>query len=446
MRGRPGFRDRSDAGEQLAERVAYLAPQHPIVLALPRGGVPVAAAVARRLHAPLDVLVVRKLGVPTHPELAMGAIGEEGARVLDPSTIRYANVGMEQIADVEARERAELDRRVVRYRGTREPMSIAGRIVVIVDDGIATGSTALAAVQVARHRGAASIILAVPVISAASARELAHHVDQLVYVTAPTDFVAVGQFYVNFSQTSDDEVASVLRTAAQAARSAAPIAVAETVQVVIDDVRLDGSLTIPEGACGIVVFAHGSGSSAQSPRNRFVANALHDREVATLLFDLLTPREAADRRNVFDIALLGRRLVAATRWVTARHPGLPVGFFGASTGGAAAIIAAADPSLTIDAVVSRGGRVDLAGDALGAVRAPTLLIVGENDEPVLGLNRAAAQHLRCEHEVMVVPGASHLFEEPGALEVVARLASVWFADHLGSERRIVRGAKHGSGT
>jgi putative phosphoribosyl transferase len=443
MRGRAEFRDRRDAGEQLAERVAYLAPEHPIVLALPRGGVPVAAAVARRLRAPLDVLVVRKLGVPTHPELAMGAIGEEGARVLDPSTIRYANVDIDQVADVEAKERAELARRVVRYRGTSEPLSLSGRVVVIVDDGIATGSTALAAVQVARHRGAAGIVLAVPVISAASARELARHVDELVYVIAPADFAAVGQFYADFSQTSDDEVASVLRAAVRAAGSAAPSAVEETVQVVIDDVQLDGRLTIPEGARGIVLFAHGSGSSAQSPRNRFVADALHDRAVATLLFDLLTPGEADDRRNVFDIGLLGRRLAAATRWVTARHPGLPVGYFGASTGGAAAILAAADPSLTIDAVVSRGGRVDLAGDALRAVRAPTLLIVGGNDEPVLGLNRAAAERLRCEHEVVVVPGASHLFEEPGALEVVAGLAAAWFADHLGSDRSAVRGANHG---
>jgi len=443
LRARPGFRDRRDAGEQLAERVAYLAPERPIVLALPRGGVPVAAAVARRLRAPLDVLVVRKLGVPTHPELAMGAIGEEGARVLDPSTIGYANVDIDQVADVEAKERAELERRVVRYRGTSEPLSLSGRVVVIVDDGIATGSTALAAVQVARHRGAAGIVLAVPVISAASARELARHVDELVYVIAPADFVAVGQFYADFSQTSDDEVASVLRAAARAAGSAAPTAVEETVEVVIDDVRLDGRLTIPEGARGIVLFAHGSGSSAQSPRNRRVADALHDRGIATLLFDLLTPREADDRRNVFDIGLLGRRLAAATRWVTGRHPGVPVGYFGASTGGAAAILAAADPSLTIDAVVSRGGRVDLAGDALRAVRAPTLLIVGGNDEPVLGLNRAAAERLRCEHEVMVVPGASHLFEEPGALEVVAGLASVWFADHLGSDRSAVRGANHG---
>jgi len=364
----------------------------------------------------------------------MGAIGEEGARVLDRSTIRYANVTRGQVADVEEKERAELERRVLRYRGSGEPMAIAGRVVVIVDDGIATGSTALAAVQVARHRGAASIVLAVPVISAASARELAHQVDELVYVLAPADFVAVGQFYTDFSQTGDDEVGSVLRAAASATGSPGSRAIDEAVQVVVDDIRLDGRLTVPEGAHGVVLFAHGSGSSAQSPRNRFVAGVLHEHGVATLLFDLLTPAEAGDRGNVFDVALLGYRLAVATRWVSARHPGLPVGFFGASTGGAAAIIAAADPSLTIDAIVCRGGRVDLAGDALGAVRAPTLLVVGENDEHVLALNRAAAERLRAEHDLVTVPGASHLFEEPGALEDVARLASAWFDEHLGVQQ------------
>lgn len=188
-----------------------------MVLALPRGGVPVAAAVARRLRAPLDVLVVRKLGVPNHPELAMGAIGEGGARVLDPTTIRAANVGVDAIADVEATERAELERRVERYRGGTEPLPITGRVVVIVDDGIATGSTALAAVQVARHRGAARIVLAVPVIAAGSARELAQHVDEVVAVLTPADFAAVGQFYGDFSQTTDDEVAEVLGAQRRAA-------------------------------------------------------------------------------------------------------------------------------------------------------------------------------------------------------------------------------------
>jgi putative phosphoribosyl transferase len=453
MDGSLPFRDRRDAGEQLAARLAHLESEHPLVLALPRGGVPVAALVAARLHAPLDILVVRKLGVPFHPELAMGAVGEDGSRVLEHTVIRQAGITAQQIATVEAQERAEIERRAARYRDGRTPVPLSGRVVVIVDDGIATGSTALAAIQVARHRGAARVVLAAPVAAAETARELASVVDELVCVATPEHFAAVGQFYRDFSQTSDDEVASLLAAARagserdhssaarraedqdaedQGARDAG--AVDQDVEVLSDGATLEGRLTVPNRASGIVLFAHGSGSSAQSPRNRFVADRLHDAGIGTLLFDLLTPREADDRANVFDIELLARRLRGATKWMSERQPsGIDaLGFFGASTGAAAALQAAADPTLRIDAVVSRGGRVDLAVDHLEAVRAPTLLIVGGADLEVLRLNRAAARLLRCPNEVVVVPGASHLFEEPGALDAVARLASRWFAKHLGT--------------
>jgi predicted phosphoribosyltransferase/dienelactone hydrolase len=429
------FRDRDDAGEQLAARLDHLAAQQPIVLALPRGGVPVAAHVAARLHAPLDILVVRKLGVPFHPELAMGAIGEEGARVLEPDVLRHAGITAEQLATVEAAERTEIKRRAARYRDGRAPVPLEGRVVVIVDDGIATGSTARAAIQIARHRGAARVVLAVPVAAAETAHELASLVDELVCVSTPAYFVAVGQFYRDFSQVSDDDVAALLSTPSQADGSGvAPdrVEADEEVEVRSDGVELTGRLTVPGGASGVVLFAHGSGSSAQSPRNRRVACTLHDAGMGTLLFDLLTPREAADRGNVFDIELLTRRLVGATTWVRERRSE-PLGYFGASTGAAAALRAAADPSSRVDAVVSRGGRVDLAADRLAEVRAPTLMIVGGSDREVLRLNQAAAAMMRCEHEVVVVPGATHLFEEPGALDTVAGLASSWFTEHLGEK-------------
>ena len=447
MGGSLPFRDRRDAGEQLAERLTHLESQHPLILGLPRGGVPVAALVAARLHAPLDILVVRKLGVPFQPELAMGAVGEEGARVLESNVIRQVGITAEQIAAVEAKERAEIERRAARYRDGRTPVPLAGRVVVIVDDGIATGSTALAAIQVARHRGAARVVLAAPVAAADTARELMSVVDELVCVATPEDFGAVGRFYRDFSQTSDDEVASLLaaaRAASERDRSSATRAedqgardagaVDQDVEVLSDGATLAGRLAIPNRASGIVLFAHGSGSSARSPRNRFVADRLHDAGIGTLLFDLLTPQEEGDRANVFDIELLARRLRGATEWMRELRPlGIDaLGYFGASTGAAAALMAAADPTLRIAAVVSRGGRVDLAADALDAVRAPTLMIVGGADTEVLQLNRAAARLLRCPHEVVVVPGASHLFEEAGALDAVARLASRWFAQHLGA--------------
>jgi pimeloyl-ACP methyl ester carboxylesterase len=197
--------------------------------------------------------------------------------------------------------------------------------------------------------------------------------------------------------------------------------------------RLPGLLEIPAGeARGLVVFAHGSGSSRLSPRNQFVARQLHARGLATLLFDLLTDDEALDRRNVFDIPLLARRLGEAVEWqrTLTEIARLPTGFFGASTGAAAALVAAATHGDRVSAVVSRGGRPDLAGAALPLVRAPTLLIVGGADREVLGLNREAAARMTCENALRVVPGATHLFEEPGTLEAVATLAADWLALHL----------------
>ncbi|MGR6912713.1 dienelactone hydrolase family protein [[Actinomadura] parvosata] len=195
---------------------------------------------------------------------------------------------------------------------------------------------------------------------------------------------------------------------------------------------MSGDLIVPDAARGMVVFVHGSGSSRHSPRNRYVAGALNEAGLGTLLFDLLTPEEEADRANVFDIPLLADRLLERTSWVRA-HPeakGLPIGYFGASTGAAAALWAAAEPDNAISAIVSRGGRPDLAGDRLAAVRAPTLLIVGGRDPVVVELNEEARRRLRADSRITVVPGATHLFEEPGALEAVAGHARDWFSTHF----------------
>jgi putative phosphoribosyl transferase len=214
-------------------------------------------------------------------------------------------------------------------------------------------------------------------------------------------------------------------------------AATETAVVVEPEgVRLEGTLVLPAAAAGVVLFAHGTGSSRHSPRNRFVARELQDAGLATLLFDLLSQSEeqldARTRELRFDIGLLATRLAAATRWLAEHDPtrDLPLGYFGASTGAAAALVAAAEAGDTVGAVVSRGGRPDLAGDALGLVRAPTLLIVGGEDTAVLELNRDALERVRSEKSLEVVPGATHLFEEPGALERVAKLAREWFTRHL----------------
>lgn len=261
------FDDRVDAGRQLAQRLDSLRGQDVVVLGLPRGGVPVAFEVAKALRAPLDVLVVRKLGVPFQPELAF---------------------------------------------------------------------------------------------------------DEVVCLQTPAAFFAVGQGYRNFTQTSDDEVITLLDRAWADSADKAAIAAAdpplrdEEVQVAAGPVSVVGHLTIPENARGIVVFAHGSGSSRHSPRNRYVAEVLHGAGLATLLFDLLTPAEERNRANVFDIELLASRLVDVTGWLATQPDvaSLPVGYFGASTGAGAALVAAADPRVKVGAVVSRGGRPDLAGRSL----------------------------------------------------------------------------------
>lgn len=208
-----------------------------------------------------------------------------------------------------------------------------------------------------------------------------------------------------------------------------------TIQIQSGTAQMEGMLAVPERALGVVLFAHGSGSGRFSPRNQFVANALRDGGLGTLLVDLLEPIESEDRRNVFDIALLAERLLSATDWLRSNPETseLPIGYFGASTGAAAALMAAAERPQAIGAIVSRGGRPDLALDYLPSITIPTLLIVGGGDYPVIPLNQEAYAALAGPKEIIIIPGATHLFEEPGALERVADHAREWFINHLGQE-------------
>ncbi len=435
------FVDRVDAGRRLASKLTHLRDEQVVVLGLPRGGVPVAFEVAEALDAPLDVIVVRKLGVPFQPELGMGAIGEDGVRIINADVIGMAGVSEAALAEVEKRERAELERRARRFRGERPRVSLDGRTVVIVDDGIATGSTARAACRVARSRGATRIVLAMPVAPQDWTTRLSAEADELIAVETPDPFWAVGEFYRNFSQTSDESVVACLQHAAEHASAVTasseradddPPVFDDDIEVDAGPLRLAGRLTVPEHVTGMVVFAHGSGSSRHSPRNRYVASVLNRVGLGTLLFDLLTTDEEHERAKVFDIGLLARRLVEVTRWVRAQPgaAGMSIGYFGASTGAAAALWAAAERDNEIAAVVSRGGRPDLAADRLPAVTAPTLLIVGDHDDVVLDLNRQARDLLHCENHLTVIRGATHLFEEPGTLQAAAEMARDWFTSHL----------------
>lgn len=215
------FADRAQAGRALADRLLHLRGDPVVVLGLPRGGVPVALEVATALDAPLDVIVVRKLGVPFHPELGMGAIGEDNVRIVNPEVVGFAEITDDQLAQVEERERAELERRARRYRGDQPRMELDGRVAVVVDDGIATGSTARAACQVAHAQGASRVVLAVPVAPAGWIEQMAGAADEYVCLHTPEPFVAVGNFYTDFTQTSDDEVVACLRRSPASARASA---------------------------------------------------------------------------------------------------------------------------------------------------------------------------------------------------------------------------------
>jgi putative phosphoribosyl transferase len=429
----PLFRDRRDAGRQLAASLSDLTLERPVVVALPRGGVPVAFEIAERLGAPLDILIVRKLGVPWQPELGMGAIGEDGVRVLNEALVARLGIRAEAVEEETAREVAEAERRARDYRAGRRAQPVAGCDVIVVDDGIATGFTVRAAVEVLRRRDPRRVIVAAPVAPPSSVAALRAVADDVVCLATPEPFAAIGQWYGDFRQTRDEEVRQLL-----AAAGSPPAAVngadhtASEVLIRAGDVALPGRLATGRAPRGLVVFAHGSGSSRHSVRNQAVADTLAEAGFATLLFDLLTDEEAADRAHVFDVPLLASRLRAAVAWAQQEPAtaGRPLGLFGASTGAAAALWAAADLGGGIRAVVSRGGRPDLAGPRLAEVRSPTLLIVGARDETVLALNRDAERALSCPVRLEIVPAAGHLFEEPGALEHVAALARRWFLDHL----------------
>jgi putative phosphoribosyl transferase len=414
--------------------------------------VPVAFEIAKALELPLDVFVVRKLGLPGHPEFAMGAVASGGVRVISEDLLREFGVTRNALDAVVRDEERELARRERLYRRGRPFPPIEGKTVVLVDDGIATGASMIAAIRAAKALKAARVIVAAPIVASTTLRALLREAEKVECVAAPDRFFAVGLWYEDFAQTSDEEVQTLLDQAgaAQHASNAAPVSprpsVSRAVIIPIPGGTLVGDLDVPTGAAGLVVFVHGSGSGRTSPRNREVAAALGRAGFATLLFDLLTAEEErVDRvtaEHRFNIPFLASRLVGVTDWI-ARLPeieGLPIGYFGASTGAAAAIIAAAARPDTIHAVVSRGGRPDLADASLGRLRAPTLLIVGGNDPQVLLLNREARARMnRARNELAVVPGASHLFEEPGALDHVTRLAADWFDASLGAYTPVYAG-------
>jgi predicted phosphoribosyltransferase/dienelactone hydrolase len=400
-----------------------------IVLGLARGGVPVAFEVARGLRAPLDVCIVRKLGVPGREDLAMGAVASDGPVVLNRKVVdllRIPNEVVEAAVRVQAEEIARLEQA---YREVRSALDVTGQTVILVDDGVVTGATMAAAVAAVRSHGPAQVIVAVPVAGRFAADWLRKDADEIFCLSTPASVVDVGEWYQDFPRTTDEDVRTLLAGCEPGWTHL------EAAIDVGDDMQILAELVVPSDARAAVAIARPAGNS-QTPRNRHAARALNDAKAATLLLDLLTETEDDTDRLTgsmrFDVDLLASRLADATDWLTA-HPSLrslAVGYFAEGTAAAAALAVAAQRPDQVGALVAYSGRPDLVADSLASVCAPALLIVGADDWPLVDPNHRAIRSLGGRGRLEIVGGASHQFEEPGAFDRVIDLGREWLVAHL----------------
>jgi putative phosphoribosyl transferase len=429
------FNNRQEAGRLLASHLHnYKEQKNTIVLGLARGGFVVAFELAQALLLPLNVVVPRKIGAPGMPELAIGSIMETGEVVYNDSIIHTLGISQEYIHQEIKKEQATIQKRLALYRQHAPLPNLKNQTVILVDDGVATGATMLVVVKAMRQAQAHQVIVAIPVASDDALEMIEEVADEVYCIYHQENFGGVGFYYRNFSQTEDGEVIKLLEKANKQIRERSSLE--QAIQISIDPIRIEGILSIPKDAQALILFAHGSGSSRFSPRNQFVAKLLNEKKLATLLIDLLTNEEELidqyTRQFRFDIERLTKRLLSVTNWLSknADTQHLAIGYFGSSTGAASALMAAAEKETKVFAIVSRGGRPDLALAYLKQVQSPTLLIVGGLDKEVIELNRQAYSELSCEKKLEIIPHATHLFEETGALEEVARLAAEWFLTHL----------------
>lgn len=451
------FKSRSEAGQLLAAKLqAYTNNPDVLVLALPRGGVPVAFEIAQSLQAALDVFLVRKLGVPGHEELAMGAISSGGDRVLNKEIIEALQLSESVVERVTQSEQEEMSRREAAYRPNRPSLSIQGKTIILVDDGLATGSTMLAAIRAVQKLKAAKIVIAVPVAPASTYESIKKLGDEMICLMTPEPFYGVGLWYEDFSQTSDEEVIRLLEKAESWRKIPEPpprslddqLPGFHQISIPVGSVELSGKLLLHEGENkGFIMLVQGTGYPGQSPQHEHIAHKLYEAGFSTVRFDLLTADEEGSelksRHLRFDIPLLTRRLTQATDWVMhdLATEDQPLGYFSSSTGTGAVLKAAGAIGRSIKAIVSLSGRPDLAGESLSKVTAPTLLLMGGQDISIMDLNVCARSRMRPGLvRIEVVPQASHLFEEEGALERAANLTTRWFERHLVDQK--IREASH----
>jgi putative phosphoribosyl transferase len=429
------FHDRRNAGILLANKISQISldKNNTIVIALPRGGVPVAYEVAKKLQVPLDIILVKKIGAPSFPELAVGAVSEDNEIYYNEDLIERLGYETSDLKPFKDHALKELQKSSTSLRREYPPIPLIGKDIILVDDGVATGATMEVVIHLLKKKKVGKIILATPVSSQEAMTKLGSEVDMVEVIMVPPALSSIGEWYEDFSQVETEDVIDLLSEFSSLSANQ-PNIQSEEVSIRDSSIALTGDINTSDNIKSWVIFAHGSGSSHKSVRNVNVAMELTKAGHGTLLFDLLTMDEDA-YSNRFNIPLLSKRLVMATRWLMKSKyykEDTPIAFFGASTGAAAALEAAAkmtDENI-VYSVISRGGRPDMVDKkTLGSIYIPVLLIVGGEDFEVIELNKMAAESLpNCR--LSIVPGATHLFEEPGALAEVTKLAIEWFDSHV----------------
>ncbi len=421
------YRDRVDAGRQLAAALAERGYERPVVLGIPRGGLPVAAEVARALHGQLGVVVARKLRAPAQPELAIGAVTADGAAWVNAQLARDTGADDRYLEREMAHQVAEARHREELFDGHRRP-PVEGRVVIIVDDGLATGATARAAARSMRASGAAKVVLAVPVAPPESVRELAAEVDEVVCPRVEMDFWAIGQFYDAFPQVPDEEVKAILD------RFGAEVETREA-RVRRDGIELAARLRLPGGQTPYVTFVHGLGSSKDSPRNVVIAERLVDEGIAALLFDLSGHGESGGRPGTIEQYV--DDLVAVESWARSQVElrDAPHAIAGSSLGAVVALRGVLEGRVTADALVLRSAPIS--PEEYQGLTVPALLLVGSHD-PLVADAREGAR--RCPAiDLRIVQGAGHLFEEEGTLEEATAITVEWLSRTLGARAAGARG-------
>jgi len=425
------FRDRIDAGQRLADALRPYQRGDAVVLGIPRGGVPVAAEVARILGLPLDVVVARKLGAPGQQELAIGAVTANGGLYLNHDLIRDLGVNQAYLDSEVERKRAEARDRERRFRGGRPSPALASRIAIVVDDGLATGATIRAAVQSVRHAGPSKLIVAVPVGAPESCASLRSEVDELVCLWIPDDFMAVGQFYDDFSPTKDDEVERILRAASS--HTPATDATREVTFRNSRGRRLVGTLLLPHAVerPPVVLFAHGFNSSRRSSRNLMIAERLVTSGIAAFLIDFTGHGDSEGDIHDATVEQMTDDLRSAIDYISTETAvdAEYIGLSGSSSGGIVSILEAAHDE-RVHVLVLRSVPAGDLFEPAARIRATTLVIAGEADIPIVEEDRALAEVIAGPHRFEVIPHAGHLFEGPGEMERVSDLSVDWFVSHL----------------